>query len=216
LELALVWEAAGNLGEPFAAFYRALIYTGQRREEVAALPWDELSRSDAEWRLPASRAKNGAAHIVPLAPQMIALFDGIAGGKKWPRKGLVFTTTGKTPISGFSRAKLRLDKEMAVIEAKRAADAGEDPQEVSLWRVHDLRRTLATGMQRLNVRLEVTEAVLNHVSGSRAGIVGVYQRHDWKDEKRSALAAWARHVDLITGQVPASENVTELRPAAAA
>ncbi len=65
------------------------------------------------------------------------------------------------------------------------------------WRLHDLRRTMATGLQRLGVRLEVTEAVLNHVSGSRAGIVGVYQRHEWADEKRAALNAWGAHVAAI-------------------
>jgi hypothetical protein len=73
---------------------------------------------------------------------------------------------------------------------------------VTNWRIHDLRRTLATGLQRLGVRLEVTEAVLNHISGSRAGIVGVYQRHDWADEKRAALDAWAIHVKRITTTEP--------------
>lgn len=68
---------------------------------------------------------------------------------------------------------------------------------MAAWRVHDLRRTLATGLQRLGVRFEVTEAVLNHVSGARAGVAGIYQRHDWAEEKRSALEAWARHVAMI-------------------
>jgi hypothetical protein len=68
------------------------------------------------------------------------------------------------------------------------------------WKVHDLRRTLATGFQKLGVRFEVTEAVLNHTSGSKGGVAGVYQRHDWAEEKRAALDAWASHVDrLVTG-----------------
>ena len=71
------------------------------------------------------------------------------------------------------------------------------------WRIHDLRRTLATGLQRLGVRLEVTEAVLNHVSGSRAGIVGIYQRHEWAAEKRAALDAWAEHVMALADGTPA-------------
>ena len=78
--------------------------------------------------------------------------------------------------------------------AKAAADAGTSPAPLVPWSVHDLRRTVATGLQRLGVRLEVTEAVLNHISGSRGGIAGVYQRHDWAAEKRAALDAWAAHV----------------------
>ena len=145
-ELALVWHAAAVIGSPFSTFYRMLILTGQRREEVAALPWCELNRTEAEWRLPAERAKNGAAHIVPLAPQVVALLDGLAGGEKWPRKGYVFTTTGKTPISGFSRAKSRLDKEMSRLEAEAHGGADEEAEGIAAWRVHDLRRTLATGL----------------------------------------------------------------------
>jgi hypothetical protein len=78
-------------------------------------------------------------------------------------------------------------------------------------RLHDLSRTMATGLQKLGVRLEVTEAVLNHVSGSRAGIVGVYQRHEWADEKRAALAAWGARVAAITEKREAPDNVTQLR-----
>ena len=77
------------------------------------------------------------------------------------------------------------------------------------WRVHDLRRTLATGLQRLGVRFEVTEAVLNHISGSKGGVAGIYQRHDWKDEKRAALTAWASHVERLLSGAPQS-NVIQL------
>ena len=78
--------------------------------------------------------------------------------------------------------------------AKAAETGGNTPAPLTPWNVHDLRRTVATGLQRLGVRLEVTEAVLNHISGSRGGIAGVYQRHDWAAEKRAALDAWAEHV----------------------
>jgi hypothetical protein len=82
--------------------------------------------------------------------------------------------------------------------------------------VHDLRRTTATGLQRLGVRLEVTEAVLNHVSGTRAGVVGIYQRHDWSAEKRAALNAWARHLlALVPGEAD-SGKVVPLPPLRAA
>jgi integrase len=193
-ELALTWKAAGTLGHPFAGFYRLLIVTGQRREEVAGLDWRELDRDSALWTLPGERAKNGETHLIPFGEEAVALLDGVAGGAKWPVRGLLFTTTGRTPISGFAKGKTRLDQAMSKLAADDASKCAEPPHPTPPWRIHDIRRTVATGLQRLGVRFEVTEAVLNHVSGSRAGIAGVYQRHDWKDEKRAALAAWAEHV----------------------
>jgi hypothetical protein len=82
---------------------------------------------------------------------------------------------------------------------------------VTNWRLHDLRRTMATGLQRLSIRLEVTEQVLNHVSGSRAGIVGIYQRHDFAAEKRAALEAWGAHVLAIVEGRAVADNVLTLR-----
>lgn len=180
-ELKLVWKASASLGPLFGPMIRLLMITGQRRDEVAALDWRELDRGAAEWVIPAARAKNGKAHTVPLSSLAVAELDKLAGKTTWPKKGLIFTTTGTTPASGHSRAKTRLDELMA-----KLADGDLEP-----WRVHDLRRTVATGLQRLGVRFEVTEAVLNHVSGARSGVAGVYQRHNWKEEKREALNAWA-------------------------
>lgn len=188
-ELALVWEASADLSSPFTEFYRLLISTGQRREEVAGLQWRELDRDAAEWRLPRERSKNDRATIIPLSTLALQVIDDLAGGDTWPRKGLALSTTGKTPISGFSKAKVRLDAAMLSLSG-----GGE---EIAPWRIHDLRRTLATGLQRLGVRFEVTEAVLNHVSGARSGVAGVYQRHDWREEKRAALDAWAAHIQAL-------------------
>lgn len=190
-ELGLLWSASLDLDYPVGPYFRLLILTGQRRAEVAAMSWSELDKGAREWCIPASRAKNGIAHIVPLSDAVVAELDALAPKDEWPPKGLVLTTTGETAFSGFSRAKALLDAGAAKLAAKNEREA---PAE---WRVHDLRRTLATGMQRLGIRLEVTEAVLNHVSGSRGGLAGVYQRHDWKDEKRVALEAWAAHVERI-------------------
>jgi integrase len=104
----------------------------------------------------------------------------------------VFPGERGTPFSGWSKAKSALDTASGV----------------SGWWLHDLRRTLATGLQRLGVRLEVTEAVLNHLSGSRAGIIGIYQRHDWAVEKREALDAWAAHVaSIVEGGVVTNKVV---------
>lgn len=201
-ELRLAWLGADKLGYPFGPLVRFLLATGQRREEAAALDWREIDQPQSEWVIPSRRAKNGKAHAVPLSPLAVSILNAQAKGAAWPTKGLVFTTTGETPVSGYSRAKKRLD---AAIKELNDGEGAEP------WRLHDLRRTLATGLQRLGVRFEVTEAVLNHVSGSRAGVAGVYQRHDWKEEKRAALDAWASHVSRVIAGSD-SINVVALAP----
>jgi integrase len=197
-EMLLVWKATAELGYPFGPLIRLLILTGARREEVAALDWSELDHGAQIWVLPPSRSKNGVAARQPLSTLAVAELDAIAKrqGKLagWPKSGLVFSTTGNTSVSGYSRAKARLDRAIAALAKK---DEASPPPP---WRLHDLRRTLATGLQRLGVRFEVTEAVLNHVSGSKGGVAGVYQRYDWAGEKAVAVQAWADHVSgLLTG-----------------
>ena len=186
-ELAAVWNATKGSG-PYNAIVRMLILTGQRREEVAGMTWDEIAPDLSTWTIPGSRAKNGRAHIVPLSPQAQAIIKS-AHGREFVFQGRA------AAFNGFSTAKITLDE-----------DSG-----VKGWRLHDLRRTMATGLQRLGVRLEVTEAVLNHVAGSRAGIVGIYQRHTWTDEKRAALIAWGEHVAAIAEGRESGGNVTPLR-----
>jgi integrase len=185
-EVAIIWRGCEELGFPFGPLHRLLLWTGQRREEVASLAWVELNRRERLWTLPSARAKNKKPHLVPLNRPAIELLDDLAGGADWPKTGLVFSTNGKSAPSGFSKAKRRLDDYI------RNA-SGDDI--VEPWRVHDIRRTVATGLQRLGVRFEVTEAILNHSSGARGGIAGVYQRHDWAGEKRLALDEWA---DFLT------------------
>ncbi len=188
-ELVAVWRASTALQKPFGPFYRLLILTGQRRDEVASIRWEDLDRKSARWIIPADKAKNGQVHIVPLSQLAILELDALAGDS-WPASGYVLTTTGKNPISGFSKAKKALD-------ARIASEGNKLPD----WRVHDLRRTLATGLQRLGVRFEVTEAVLNHISGAKGGVAGIYQRHDWLDEKQAALEGWATHLgQSLVGQ----------------
>jgi len=191
-EIVRIWRGTLALGYPFGPVVRLLLLNGNRREEVAALSWNELRRDEASWLLPSERAKNGHSTTVFLSTLSVAEIDALAArqGKadKWPRRGLVFTTTGKTYVSGYSRAKKRLDAAIAKL-------APDDPMEP--WRLHDLRRTLATGMQRLGVRFEVTEAILNHVTGARSGVAGVYQRHNWAPEKEAALQAWSDHVERL-------------------
>jgi integrase len=184
-ELAAIWRATDGPG-PFNGIVRMAILTGQRRDEVAGMTWAELS--DNAWTIPASRTKNGATHIVPLSAPTQDLLRSL------PQFGELVFPGLRGPFNGWSRAKSALDAKSGVTN----------------WRLHDLRRTCATGLQRLGVRLEVTEQILNHVSGSRAGIVGIYQRHDFANEKRAALEAWGEHIEaIVEGRTPES-NVLKL------
>ena len=197
-ELAVIWRAAESTdANVFGSLVRLLILTGQRREEVAGIAWPELSTDQQTWTIPANRTKNGKPHLVPLSA---AARDVLSEGPDAAEHecDLVFPGQRGTPFAGWSKCKNQLDKESGVRG----------------WRIHDLRRTLATGLQRLGVRLEVTEAVLNHVSGSRAGIVGIYQRHEWAAEKRAALDAWAEHVMALVRGRDTAGTVVALHRAA--
>jgi integrase len=189
-ELRAIWQATAKPGS-FSLIVRMLMLTAQRRDEVADMAWSELSDDRSTWTIPANRAKNGVDSIVPLAPQARAIIEAAPRYKGNP---LVFPGE-RGAFSGWSKSKERLDRDSGVKD----------------WRLHDLRRTAATGLQRLGVRLEVTEAVLNHIAGSRAGIVGVYQKHTWADEKRAALNAWGEHIAAIVEGRTAADNVTILR-----
>jgi integrase len=194
VELRWFWLACGDLGDPFGSLLKLLLLTGQRRDEVAGMTRAELSQDGAILTLPAARTKNKRPHAVPLskpAQDLIAGVHVIAG-----RPGFVFTTNGKSHVSGWSKTKRRLDEKMLTLA--RSEDAGAV---IPPWRIHDLRRTCASGLQRLGVPLPVTEAVLNHVSGSFAGVVGIYQRHEYAEEKREVLERWAEQVDrIVSGQ----------------
>jgi integrase len=197
-EASAVWRAAGEAPLPYGAIVRLLMLTGQRRDEVAGMTLAELSEDLATWTIPATRTKNGIPHLVPLSQPARKLLDAVLsdgpadvqGAHQRAKPALVFPGERGTPFSGWSKAKSALDTASGV----------------SGWWLHDLRRTLATGLQRLGVRLEVTEAVLNHLSGSRAGVVGIYQRHDWAEEKRAALDAWSAHLlAVVEGRLTAGK-----------
>ena len=142
------------------------------------MSWGELDLEAKVWTLPAARAKNHQEHTVPLSGLTVEILRAM------PRIGeFVFSFTGSGPISAFDLIKKRLDRLM--------------PPSTAPWVLHDIRRSVASGMARLGVNLPVIEKILNHVSGSFAGIVGVYQRHSFADEKRSALELWSRHVAAV-------------------
>lgn len=197
-ELSLVWKAADSLGFPFGPFVHLLILTGQRRNEVACMRWSELDVATASWTIPRERAKNDKAHVVPLSPEAVAIIQGLPRMKDGEADSpFVLTTTGDTPISGFSNAKEAIDKAIAKLRKGQDEAEGEAPS-IPDWRSHDLRRTMTSGMARLGVPVEVGEKLMNHTSGKLSGIVGVYQRHDFAKEKREAAEAWGKHVASLT------------------
>jgi integrase len=173
-EARLVWNVAGEESYPFGSVVQLLLLTGQRLGEVAGMQWDELDLDKKEWRLPLERTKNSKPHLVPLSDAAMAVIKSVPPVDA----RFVFSAVPGKSIVGFAKIKHRLDR-VTGIEG---------------WVLHDLRRTVATGLQKLGVALPVTESVLNHASGSRSGIVGVYQRHDYADEKRKALDAWASFI----------------------
>jgi integrase len=185
------------------------------------MTWAEISYDLSIWTLPSERTKNGLTHVVPLSDPARDLLRGMLPEEPADAKrpmaerrasgALVLPGLFGTPFAGWSKAKAALDK--AVVDARAeaaAADGTCSPTPIAPWSIHDLRRTVATGLQRVGIRLEVTEAILNHVSGSRAGIAGVYQRHDWAAEKRGALDAWAAHVLSIVEGRTDNPNVVAL------
>jgi integrase len=186
-EVRVFWTATGHLDQPFAQALRLMLMLGQRRNEVAGMAWSELSENREMWSIPATRTKNKRHHLVPLPRQAQDLIKSIQP----VGTHFVFSTNGKTPISGWSKTKKRLDLIIENLAAKENAA-------VAPWRLHDLRRTCASGLQRLGVPLPVTEKILNHSGGSFAGIVSVYQKHEYSAERRAALEAWAAHVAKIT------------------
>ena len=175
-ELARVLACCAHLGSTFAVFVRLLALTGQRKGEIASLRAEMINRDARTITLPLT--KNGRPHTFPFNAAAWELIE------KLPKEGLLFPAKGKdSPLNGFSKA-------MRDFRGKCGIDH---------WTLHDLRRTFATGLQRLGVRLDVTEALLNHVSGVRAGVVGVYQRHNYQQEMRTAVALWEAHI----GKLPA-------------
>jgi integrase len=194
-ELRTIWLALED--DDYGAIIKLLMLTGQRANEIAGLRWSEVH--DDTIVLPPERVKNGRTHLVPLAQPALAVLDA----RRRPRepRDLVFGR-GDGPFSGWSKSKVQLDQR--ILEANKAALPG--------WVPHDLRRTVATRMaEDLKVVPHVIEAVLNHVSGHKGGIAGVYNRATYLAEKKQSLAMWAEHLlAIVEGR---ESNVTPLRRA---
>lgn len=198
-EIRLFWRATEALGHPFRAIFRLLLLTGQRKSEVAEMTEGELDLDKRLWTIPAERTKNRREHIVPLSGPVIDILRSVPRIKN--ESGLVFTTNGETPPSGFT-------KPVDACRARMNELAGE---QLPSWSLHDLRRTVSTMMnEELAIDPHVVEAVLNHISGSRGGVAGVYNRAAYLKQKQAALEAWGRLViDLVDKSV--DNNVVPIK-----
>jgi integrase len=175
-----------NAPRPFRVLVHLLALTGCRLREISAMRWEELSADLATLNLPAARTKNGRAFAVPLPKAARELITSLP---KTSGPFVLSTTGGRSPISGFSKMKVRLDAAM------RAAAKKEDPRAViEPFRLHDIRRSVASGLQRLGIRHEIIERSLNHISGKFAGIGGLYQRDPMTEDVRDALERWSAHL----------------------
>jgi integrase len=216
-EVIAFWRATDQISAPFGAMLKLLLLTGSRLREVAGMRRSELNQAVVEmsegqhrtvemmWTIPGSRTKNKLEHVVPLPPlarDIVASVKQLAG-----KPGFVFSTTGRSPVSGFSKTKKRLD------ELMRAA-AKTDGVEFLPWRLHDLRKTFSTMLHEsppkgLSIAPHVVEALVNHISGHKAGVAGVYNAASYLPEKVIALERWANHISgMVEGR---TATVTPLR-----
>ncbi len=199
-EVAAIWRASGD-GD-HGQIVRLLLLTGQRRDEVGGMAWTEIDLAKALWSLPATRTKNHRPHSVPLSAQALDILANVARRSGCP---LLFGKRAAA-FSGWSRSKNRLDGRIARNRAAerlgRPLAKGEKPDDADAlapWGLHDIRRTAVTGMVELGVQPHVVEALVNHYSGHRAGVAGVYNRAHYSAEKRAAADLWAAHVTKLVG-----------------
>jgi integrase len=195
-EIMSLWTAcddldASGVGEAFGAIAKLLLLSGQRRSEVAYLPWSEIDAGKRMWSLPGERTKNGKPHNVPLSRQALAILDKVPC-----IAGSPFVFAIPRGFGSYTTAKRRVDERMPPTKH---------------WTFHDLRRTCATGMADIGIPPHIIEAVLNHVSGHKSGVAGIYNRAVYAAEKADAMQRWADHVERIVTGKPA--GVVALRSA---
>lgn len=191
-ELGRVWNAAVSMGEPWGPLFRVLLLSLARREEVAAMRWSELSVDLSVWTIPGSRMKRGQPHVVALPA---AARDALETVTRVKGQDLVFSTTGTTPVSGFTKSKAALDKASGVLD----------------WRLHDIRRTGVSALAGLGLDAIVADMLLAHQPAKLSSVARVYQRHDFSAERKGALEAWAAHVVRCAQTGADSGNVVPLR-----
>ncbi len=192
-EVKLFLMALREEGEVFAVPMKLLLLTGARRSEVFEASWTEFDMATGDWLLPSSRSKNKLPHLLPLPEAATALIASIPNRERSP---LLFASerTATKAVSGISKMVARIRERMEKL-------AAQDGRQIDHWQIHDLRRTVATGMAALMIHPHEIEAVLNHVSGTRAGVAGIYNRHAYYAEKKRALELWAKKIGDLEKQI---------------
>ena len=193
-ELGRVWHAAAGMSYPWGPLFRLLLLTLARREEVAGMRWSELSPDLSSWTIPSARMKRGLPHVVALPP---VATEALAEVPRIEGQDLVFSTTGRTPVSGFTKAKAALDRASGV----------------TAWRLHDIRRTGVSALAAMGIDCIVADKLLAHQPSKLRGAARVYQRHDFAAERASALQTWASHIVRCAEGRPDTDNVVALRRA---
>lgn len=192
-EIRILWKGCDAVSWPYGPFVQLLLLTAQRRGEVASARWDDLDGLEGDqpvWTLPREVTKADRAHTIPLSPQAARIFESL------PQTGEYIFSTGRRgdqPLSGFGKSKIRLDKVTGLTD----------------WRYHDLRRTAASIMARLNTSPHVLSRVLNHAPSQQEGVTAVYNRHAYQPEMRHALEGLGRFVENLVE--PAAAKVISLR-----
>jgi integrase len=202
-EIRIFWQATETLKPPYGALLRLLLLCGGRRDEVSKIERGEID-DQGVLTIPKERAKNHLEHKVPLPQLALDLINRLPRIERSGEHDLVFGDSRNRPPQDFSRVKLDLDAEMQRLAKKEG-------RSIAPWRVHDLRRSCASGMQALGVRHEVIERCLNHISGSFAGVSGTYQRAELLPERREALARWANHVQGLVSERPEVSDLAAAR-----
>jgi len=194
-EIRLFWAACDEEGQPFGAIFKLLLLTGQRKSEIAEMTEAEIR--EGLLHLPSERVKNKRGHDVPLSKAAQAILAGVQRVKS--EKGYIFSTTGKTPVSGFDDPTNRVRAHM-----NKAAG-----RELEHWTLHRLRATCATGLARLGVSRDIHKRVINHKGSGGDVVTDIYDRHAYLEEKREALELWAQAVeDILAGLDPVKEAVS--------
>ncbi|MCA8907990.1 MAG: tyrosine-type recombinase/integrase [Rhodospirillaceae bacterium] len=205
-EIAEIWRAAEALGHPFGTLVKLLVCTGARRSEIAEAQWADIDWAERKLSIPAARSKNATEHQFPLndlAMQVLAAtprfeieVEGKGGKRIMKPAPWIITARGDNALSAFSASKKRLDGIMA--KARPAvAEGPEDVEPMPHWTIHDIRRSVATGLARMNVPIHVVERLLNHRTGSVSGVAAIYNRHAYWVERRHALDLWNQHLGRL-------------------
>jgi integrase len=204
-EILVYWKASLAIPYPFGHYFRLLLLLAQRREEVAGIRIDEIDLDSLLWTIPGERTKNGKAHIVHLSDlALYVIKDALRCQQELAEKTkelhpesncyFILTTNNRTPISGYSKAKKKLDEKM-----RKVIKEGDPKGQLKPFRIHDLRRTFASRLASLGIPTDVADRVLNHISGSSmSGVKGVYQRYEFLPERQKAMAIWDEFVRNLT------------------